>query len=64
MKYEGILDSRGFKNGFGKLIYENGSIYEGEWKTDKRDGYGKFVDNDQNFYYGYWKKDCKEGKGT
>jgi len=27
--------------GFGRIYYKNGNMYEGEWKDEKRDGRGK-----------------------
>ena len=30
------------KHGYGKYTYENGNIYEGQWKDDKKEGFGTF----------------------
>jgi predicted nucleic acid-binding Zn-ribbon protein len=38
--YEGDLNAKGQRHGFGVLICDNGNSYEGDWKNDKRDGLG------------------------
>lgn len=35
----------GSKHGEGKQADENGIIYEGEWKENKKDGFGKLIIN-------------------
>ena len=35
-------------NGQGKAVYENGSVYEGEWKDGMKHGYGTNTDYDEN----------------
>jgi hypothetical protein len=47
-----------------KKVYENGDVYEGELKDDKRNGKGKFVCKTGTLYEGDWKDDKKHGKGT
>jgi hypothetical protein len=32
---------KGFKSGKGRIIYEDGSYYEGEFKGDQKNGAGK-----------------------
>ena len=64
MVYEGMLDSRDIRDGFGQITYEDGSIYEGEWKSDKRDGYGRLIECESNWHVGFWKKDLRDGFGT
>jgi len=39
-EYYGSLNNRGQKHGSGKMKYDNGNVYEGEWKNNKRDGKG------------------------
>ena len=34
-------------NGFGKMIYADGSVYEGNWKNNLMDGDGVYIDADQ-----------------
>ena len=33
----------GKREGFGKIIFKNGTSYEGDWKNDLREGHGKIV---------------------
>ena len=30
-------------NGYGKMVYADSTIYEGEWKGDKREGKGRII---------------------
>lgn len=57
---------------FAKKTYADGSVYEGEWKADKKEGrgkytyagkytYGKYTYGD--VYDGEWKADKQEGRG-
>ena len=39
------------KEGKGKLTYNNGTIYEGNWKADKREGEGVFKNAVLNVEY-------------
>lgn len=52
------------RHGTGKMAYEDGSIYEGDWRKDKREGQGTFTWNkDKAVYKGEFKDDCITGKG-
>lgn len=42
------------KNGFGRLIYENGDVYEGEWVNNKANGKGKYQIVEGPTYIGEW----------
>ncbi|KNC48087.1 CMRP Flagellar component [Thecamonas trahens ATCC 50062] len=63
------LDGRGLygrypvRHGTGVHRYTNGSVYEGEWKDDKRDGRGKLVSASGEVYEGEWKADKRHGFG-
>ena len=48
---------------YGRIIYPNGSTYEGELINNSKDGYGKLTKTDGYLYFGYWKDDKKNGKG-
>jgi hypothetical protein len=39
-EYYGTLNTRGQKHGSGKMKYDNGNVYDGEWTNNKRDGKG------------------------
>ncbi len=52
------------KKGDGKMIYNNGEEYKGNWINDKRKGKGIMKYNYGNeIYDGKWKNDMKNGKG-
>ena len=55
--------ARGKLQGYGKMKYSNGNIYEGEWKNDLKTGRGtmKFINNDS--YVGNFSDDKFWGKG-
>eukprot|EP01088_Endostelium_zonatum_P015027 TRINITY_DN3510_c0_g6_i2.p1 TRINITY_DN3510_c0_g6~~TRINITY_DN3510_c0_g6_i2.p1 ORF type:complete len:159 (+),score=64.51 TRINITY_DN3510_c0_g6_i2:27-479(+) len=43
----------------------NGGVYDGSWKDDKREGKGKMTwGNNGGVYDGSWKDDKREGKGV
>ncbi|MBK6566905.1 MAG: hypothetical protein IPG18_17315 [Saprospiraceae bacterium] len=44
-------------------VYEDGKVYYGEWKDDKRNGKGRLTYKDGSFYEGEWKDDKMEGDG-
>lgn len=51
------------KNKSERLVYKNGSIYEGEIKNGKREGYGVYLGSTGYKYEGYFKDDKQNGKG-
>ena len=62
--YKGSF-SGGNLEGIGRFEYLNGSVYDGDWKDNKRHGMGKFIESDQvTEYNGEWEHDCKHGRGT
>ena len=40
--------------GYGRLIHEEGTVYEGEWVKDKAQGKGTFTHEDGTCYEGDW----------
>ena len=52
----------GKKNGFGKMNYENGDLYEGLWKDGLREGEGTLINNNGDKYYGIWENDSLKDK--
>ena len=61
-KYEGEFQNNK-KNGIGLMQYQNGDIYFGLWKDNKRFGNGIFKCS-AHIYDGLWLNDTKQGKGT
>ena len=51
-EYFGQLNGRGQKHGNGKMLYDNGNEYEGQWKNNKRDGEGTTKYASGNVYTG------------
>ena len=60
--YEGNIIN-GIKDGFGKLKFKDGTIYEGEFKDDKYNGKGKIIYSDNSEYEGEFHNNLKEGQG-
>jgi len=63
-EYFGQLNSRGQKNGNGKMRYDNGNEYDGQWKNNKRDGKGTTRYASGNVYIGMWKAGKRHGFGV
>lgn len=65
-KYYGSFDlyDLRIKNGVGKMEYDNGDVYEGNWWDEKKcfDGLMKYANGD--VYAGKWKEDKRHGQGT
>ena len=60
--YEGNL-ANGIRHGKGKQIYANGDIYEGGWKSGKREGFGVLKLINGEIYEGEFVKGLREGQG-
>ncbi len=60
---ETYSEDLGKKDGFGKMKYENGNVYEGEWKDGKRHGKGEIILVNGGSYEGEWKDDKRNGQG-
>lgn len=60
--YTGMFKN-GFKHGKGKILYKDGSWYEGDWIYNKIEGKGNMVDNNGNSYEGDFKDNLKNGIG-
>jgi len=63
-KYDGDLNQRGERHGYGTFVADNGNEYEGEWKNDKREGHGKAKYNTGDVYIGNWKNCKRHRHGT
>ncbi|EGR31739.1 protein kinase domain protein, partial [Ichthyophthirius multifiliis] len=63
IKYEGEY-LRKMRHGTGCCYYSNNYIYEGEWKSGKRNGYGILKDEfGIDIYNGEWQNDLYNGQG-
>ena len=49
--------------GTGKFFYNNGDIYEGDFKNGKKEGNGKIYYENGDRYEGEFKNDVRDGKG-
>ncbi len=54
----------GLRDGKGKLILENGDVYEGHWKEGRKEGHGIYVYANGIKYNGTWKNDKMDGYGS
>jgi hypothetical protein len=50
--------------GHGKIIYDNGCTYDGEFDLNKKHGTGEFVWPDERKYTGSWFRGKQHGKGV
>ncbi|MFH1050734.1 MAG: hypothetical protein V1779_07370 [bacterium] len=63
-QYEnGKCESGNCENGYGVYKFDNGSIYEGNWKNNKFNGEGKYIFLSGNYYEGQFVDGIKHGKG-
>lgn len=62
--YSGQTDEKGCRQGFGVMIWGDGSKYEGFWKDDMANGYGRFIQESGDVYEGEWLEDKAHGEGT
>ena len=52
------------EDGYGRMIYEDKSVYEGNFVAAERSGYGLFIwSNDQTSFGGEWNRSKRHGKG-
>ena len=61
--YIGQFGKDGLRKGKGIMKYNNGGIYNGNWKDDKLDGKGKYIFRDGSSYEGEFCKGSREGWG-
>lgn len=54
----------GVREGRGKQVWEDFSLYEGYWKEDKANGRGRLIHADGDVYEGEWLNDKAHGKGV
>ena len=63
--YTGDLDAAsGLPHGRGRMEWENGISFDGEWKGGLFDGFGKKAYSKGGGYEGMWRAGKREGWGT
>ena len=62
--YSGQYNQGNKPHGWGRKLYKDGYIYEGEWKNGIRNGFCKFIWVDGNYYQGDFKDSTMHGFGT
>ena len=62
--YEGDIDENNNKINFGKLIYGNNIVYEGNFLNNKQHGNGKIIQPEGEIYIGEWKDGKINGHGV
>ncbi|CDW88864.1 morn repeat protein [Stylonychia lemnae] len=50
------------RDGRGRLIYSNGSVYDGLWKNNEKNGYGRKISGDEQWQGVYYIGEFKDGK--
>ena len=55
MSYVGDLNKEGVFHGQGKATYDDGSVYEGEWRNGTYNGRGKVKAKQGDIYEGLFK---------
>lgn len=56
-RYDGICDNNLDPSEVGKMIYSDGTIYEGEWLNGKRHGKGNFITKEKTMISCFWYND-------
>jgi hypothetical protein len=62
--YHGKWNDKGEKNGLGKMIKEDGSVYYGKFYADKLEGNGLYITKNGDYYLGDWSGDKASGRGA
>jgi hypothetical protein len=60
--YTGFRNKKGQKEGFGVMRSKDGSIYNGQWKQDRRDGHGTLF-FEGGVFEGQWLRGGAHGEG-
>lgn len=63
IRYDGETNAEGKKHGKGKIIYLDGSMFDGNFVEDHKEGYGEYFTKEVT-YKGEWQNGLKNGKGT
>ena len=64
-RYEGEwIQDKEIRQGMGKQIWPDGSMYEGWWLDNKANGKGRLIHADGDVYDGEWRDDKAHGFGV
>ena len=65
LKYEGQwIANTQIREGRGRQVWKDGSLYEGWFKNDKAQGRGRLIHADGDVYEGFWSNDMAHGFGV
>jgi len=62
-QYEGERNAAGDEEGWGRMCYANGDVYEGEFNEGEKEGLGTYRYADGTVYEGELKADTMDGRG-
>ena len=63
LRYEGCFNEAGQFHGKGRLVWQNGDVYEGEFELGNRHGSGSYRWSDGRQYTGDFVQNVREGQG-
>lgn len=58
-----FVNGKTVKDGFGKMIWPDGSFYEGQFEIDNMQGTGQMTQSNGDIYQGQWKNNMANGMG-
>ena len=61
--YEGFVNDKNEPHGYGKMMYPNGDMYEGNFENGIKQGTGTMIFHTACIYIGEWNNDNMEGSG-
>lgn len=62
-EYEGQVSESGSPDGLGKMIYNSGEVYNGQWKQGKPHGTGRLILSNGEVYSGEFDSGTRSGMG-
>jgi len=61
--YAGTWSRQSLRHGKGKVVYPDGSTYQGTWRNDQPSGNGRLISADGSYYIGDFSRGQKSGNG-
>ena len=61
--YMGKMTSKLDRHGFGRIYYNDGSLFEGSFSQNEKKGYGRDIFSDGSYYEGEYKNSYRNGYG-